>query len=121
MQPLTSQRPVHRRLAGAAAVLALAGATLTTVVSFAAGATTGLSAGSAAAAVRVPTLVMQPRAVDTGLEIDGVVQPVKQSTVAAQTSGRVATLAVSMGDRVRAGQLLATIDDRETAAGLQRS
>ena len=121
MQPLNSQRPVHRRLAGAAAAIALAGATLTTVVSFAAGPATGSAAGSAAAAVRVATLVMQPRAVDTGLELDGVVQPVKQSTVAAQTGGRVATLAVSMGDRVRAGQLLATIDDRETAAGLQRS
>jgi RND family efflux transporter MFP subunit len=41
--------------------------------------------------------------------------------VAAQASGRIVTLAVKMGDRVHAGQLLATIDDRETVVGVQRS
>lgn len=56
-----------------------------------------------------------------GFELDGVVEPVKQSTVAAQTSGRISQLAVKAGDRVRAGQLLATIDDRESQTGLQRS
>lgn len=78
-------------------------------------------AALAVTAVTVPTVLMQARAVDTGLELEGVVQPVKQSTVAAQAGGRVATLAVRMGDRVRAGQLLATIDDREAAVGVQRS
>ena len=53
--------------------------------------------------------------------LDGVIQPVKQSTVAAQASGRIASLLVKAGDMVHAGQLLATIDDRESAAGLQRS
>lgn len=61
------------------------------------------------------------RAVATGFELDGIVEPVRQSTVAAQASGRIATLVVKAGDRVRAGQLLATIDDRETQTGLQRS
>ena len=50
-----------------------------------------------------------------------MVEPVKQSTVAAQASGRISQLAVKAGDRVRTGQLLATIDDRESQAGLQRS
>ena len=62
-----------------------------------------------------------PQAVAVGFEFDGVVEPVKQSTVSAQASGRVVQLAVAAGDRVRTGQLLATIDDRESQTGLQRS
>ncbi|MDD2845010.1 MAG: efflux RND transporter periplasmic adaptor subunit [Rhodoferax sp.] len=64
---------------------------------------------------------VQLKAVGSGFEMDGVVQPVKQSTVSAQASGRLVTLAVKAGDPVRAGQLLATIDDRETQTGVQRS
>ena len=69
----------------------------------------------------VPVVAVQAQAVPTGFELDGVVEPVKQSTVAAQTGGRIASLQVKAGDRVRAGQLLATIDDRETQTGLERS
>ena len=75
----------------------------------------------ARAGVAVPTVQIGARAVSTGYEIDGVIEPVKQSTVSAQASGRIVTLAVKMGDRVKAGQLLATIDDRESAVGVQRS
>jgi RND family efflux transporter MFP subunit len=64
---------------------------------------------------------VQLKAVGSGFEMDGVVQPVKQSTVSAQASGRLVTLAVKAGDPVRAGQLLATIDDRETQTGVQLS
>ena len=82
-----------------------------------------LSAGSARAvtAVEVPVVQIRAKAVPTGFELDGVVQPVQQSTLSAQASGRVASLLVKAGDRVRAGQLLATIDDRETQTGVQRS
>jgi RND family efflux transporter MFP subunit len=69
----------------------------------------------------VPTVVLQYKAVGTSYELDGVVQAVKQSTVSAQASGRIATLTVKAGDRVRAGQLLATIDDREAAVSVQKS
>jgi RND family efflux transporter MFP subunit len=85
----------------------------------------GLALGSgmarAADALEVPVVQARPKAVTTGFEFDGIVEPVKQSTISAQASGRIATLAVKAGDRVRAGQVLATIDDRETAVGLQRS
>jgi RND family efflux transporter MFP subunit len=54
-------------------------------------------------------------------EIDGVVEAVKQSTLSAQIPGRVINLNVKAGDRVRLGQLLATIDDRETQTGVLRS
>ena len=69
----------------------------------------------------VPTSLVQSRAIGSAYELDGVVQAVKQSTIAAQASGRIATISVKAGDKVRAGQVLATIDDREAAAGMQKS
>ena len=69
----------------------------------------------------VPTTVVQAKQVGSMVVLDGVIEPVKQSVVSAQASGRIATLAVKAGDKVRAGQTLATIDDREATAGLQRS
>lgn len=80
-----------------------------------------VSAALAQGGVQVPTIQLQARPVSTGFELDGVIQPVRQSTVSAQASGRIATLVVKAGDRVRVGQLLATIDDREAQVGLQRS
>ena len=71
--------------------------------------------------VQVPVMAAQVRLVGVGFELDGVIQPVKQSTVSAQAGGRVATLVVQAGDKVRAGQVLATIDDREAQTGVQRS
>ncbi len=79
------------------------------------------SAAQAQGVIQVPTVQIGARNVSTGYEIDGVIEPVKQSVISAQASGRIVTLAVKMGDRVKAGQLLATIDDRETAVGVQRS
>ncbi len=79
------------------------------------------SAVSAQEAVQVPLSAVQLKSVGHGFEMDGVVQPVKQSTVSAQASGRMVSLLVKAGDKVRAGQLLATIDDRETQTGVQRS
>jgi RND family efflux transporter MFP subunit len=43
---------------------------------------------------------------------EGVVEAVRQSTLAAQVSGRIVALPVKAGDTVRAGQLLAQIDSR---------
>lgn len=69
----------------------------------------------------VPTLVVQAKAIAASYDLDGVIQAVKQSTIAAQASGRIVTMAVKAGDKVKAGQLLLTIDDREAVAGVQRS
>jgi RND family efflux transporter MFP subunit len=46
---------------------------------------------------------------------EGVVEAVRQSTLAAQVAGRIVTLAVRAGDTVRAGQLLLQIDPRAAA------
>ncbi len=75
----------------------------------------------AATPVEVPVARVSATSVSSGYEVDGVVEPVHQSTISAQTAGRVSSLLVKAGDAVRAGQLLATIDDRETQSGVQRS
>ncbi|MDP2367065.1 efflux RND transporter periplasmic adaptor subunit [Rhodoferax sp.] len=72
-------------------------------------------------AIPVPVHTVQQSTVGAGFELDGLIQPVKQSTVSAQTAGRIVSLLVKAGDVVRAGQLLATIDEREALVGAQRS
>jgi len=81
-----------------------------------------LGAGSALAAPpTVPTIVVGASTSGTGFEIDGTLQALQQSTIAAQLGGNVLQLAVKAGDRVQAGQLLARIDERDAQAGLARS
>ncbi|GAB4398098.1 MAG: efflux RND transporter periplasmic adaptor subunit [Rhodoferax sp.] len=88
-------------------------------------------AGAALLAVSHPTLGQSSVVVDVApvrstsaaafLEMDATIQPVRQTTVAAQTSGRLTRFLVSAGQAVQAGQLLAVIDAQETDAGVQRS
>ena len=73
------------------------------------------------AAPQVPVLTLGAKAVSTGYELDGVVEAVRQATVSAQATGRVSSLLVKVGDKVKAGQVLATIDDRDTQTGVARS
>ena len=80
-----------------------------------------LCATSGLAAPQVPVLTLGAQAVSTGYELDGIVEAVRQATVAAQATGRVASLRVKVGDKVHAGQVLATIDDRDTQSGVARS
>lgn len=76
---------------------------------------------SAVLAQTVPTVTLAAGAGDGGFALEGVVQAVHQTTVAAQFSGRVLVLKVKAGDPVKAGQLLATMDDREAVVGNERS
>ncbi|MDE2416860.1 MAG: efflux RND transporter periplasmic adaptor subunit [Burkholderiales bacterium] len=69
----------------------------------------------------VPTVAVLSKVSGVMVMLDGVIEPVKQSTVSAQASGRIVILAVKAGDKVRAGQTLASIDDREASVGVQRS
>lgn len=69
----------------------------------------------------VPLIQAQTASASHSLVVDAVIEPLRQSTVAAQVSGNVLQLAVKAGDTVRAGQVLARIDEREVVAGLQRS
>src|SRR5574343_1876911 len=72
-------------------------------------------------AVTVPTLKVQTQQVALQYEWDGVIEPVSESTVAAQIPGNITALLVKAGDSVKAGQPLARIDDREVQAGVSRS
>ena len=54
----------------------------------------------------------QASAVQGRSSFDGVVEAVRQTTIAAQVPGAVLELAVKVGDRVQAGQLLLRIDAR---------
>lgn len=67
------------------------------------------------AAVAAPDLVAAPAqasAVQGRSSFDGVVEAVRQTTIAAQVPGAVVELAVKTGERVQAGQLLLRIDAR---------
>ncbi|MDX2217407.1 MAG: efflux RND transporter periplasmic adaptor subunit [Burkholderiales bacterium] len=69
----------------------------------------------------VPVALVAPHALGQGVELDGSLQAVRQSTLSAQATGRISQLSVKAGDRVRAGQVLATIDDRMTQAGVSQA
>jgi membrane fusion protein, multidrug efflux system len=71
--------------------------------------------------VSVPVMAVGSQTVAASLTLDATVQAVRQTTLAAQASGRVAQLLVKAGDRVKAGQLLAVIDDRVTQAGVAQA
>jgi RND family efflux transporter MFP subunit len=77
--------------------------------------------GTHAAGPAVPVLQMAAQSVAADMTLEGTLEAVKQSTLSAQANGRIAQLLVQAGDKVRAGQVLAVVDDRDTQAGLERS
>jgi RND family efflux transporter MFP subunit len=75
----------------------------------------------AASPTVVPTAVVQAAGSAAGFQIDGNLEPLRQSTLGAQVGGNILVLAVKAGDRVKAGQLIARIDERSAQAGLAQS
>lgn len=61
------------------------------------------------------------REVPQTISAEGLVEAVRQSTVAAQISGQIVELRVSAGDSVKAGQILARIDQRAAQQALSGS
>jgi multidrug efflux pump subunit AcrA (membrane-fusion protein) len=53
------------------------------------------------------------RDVDTTYSTEAVVEAVRQSTISAQVMRRIVELRVDVGDLVKAGQVVARIDERE--------
>jgi RND family efflux transporter MFP subunit len=72
-------------------------------------------------APRVTVMTVGAQAVGAGLEMDGCLQAVRQTVLSALASGRIAQLSVKAGDQVKAGQVLAVIDDRATQAGVAQA
>ena len=67
----------------------------------------------AAQAQSLPTITIQPHAVDLGFPAESLVEAVQQATVGAQIAGRVLEVKVDAGQVVKKGQLLMRIDGRE--------
>ncbi len=81
-----------------------------------AGIALGLVLALPAAAADAPALQTAPvqyREVEQTYAAEGVVEAVKQSTVAAQISGRVVAVNFDVGDRVKKGQVIVRIDPAE--------
>lgn len=76
---------------------------------------------AAVTASPVPTVVVGDAAAAPVFELDGALQAIQQSVLAAQVPGNVLALAVKAGDRVRAGQTIARIDERDVQAALART
>lgn len=72
-----------------------------------------LSAPVFAQAPAVATRIIEPRGVSLAMPFDGVVEAVRQATVAAQVQGRLLEVKADAGQRVSKGQLLARVDARE--------
>jgi len=76
------------------------------------------AAAASTAPFPVPTVQVSGASAAAGFTLEGTLQPQLQISVAAQALGRVLVLAVKAGDRVKAGQLLARIGERELQAGV---
>lgn len=80
-----------------------------------------LSAATAFALAALPapslaqTRTLEVRDVAVTLPAEAVIEATKQATVATQVSGRIVAVKVEAGDRVKAGQLLMSVDAREAA------
>ena len=80
-----------------------------------------LSSLGAAWAADVALVELRAAAATGGLTLESHLEPLRQATVSAQLAGNVLAVLVKAGDRVKAGQIMARIDDRDAQAGLQRS
>lgn len=74
-----------------------------------------------ASGLQVATAEVALRPVGSTLMFDATLEAVRQSTLSAQATGRIVSIGVKAGDAVRAGQVLATIDDRVTQAGVAQA
>lgn len=93
------RRKVMRRLL-AATCLAAAGV----------GVGLGVAASAATGAAGLRTAAATTASVSRTLDVSGVLQPAEEATVAFQVAGTVAEVDVSQGQRVAAGQTLASLD-----------
>lgn len=76
---------------------------------------------AAAVAARPPearTIVGEPATILPEIRFEGTLSPVREADLAFKAAGRIETLRVKVGDRVRAGTVLGTLDAREANAQL---
>lgn len=75
----------------------------------------------AQAAEPLAIAAVQYREVLQTYRVEGLVEATRQSTVSAQIAGRVKEIHFDVGDRVKQGQLIVRIDEREAAQALAGS
>jgi len=86
-----------------------------------AGGVWALISAPAASGAEIATAEVNVREIDRTYAADGVVEAVRQSTVAAQVPGRIVEVRVDAGRSVVRGQVLARIDEREAAQAVAAS
>ncbi len=69
----------------------------------------------------VKTAVAEMRDVELAYSAEAVVEAVRQSTVAAQVSGRIVDLRFDVGDYVKKGEVIVRIDERAATQAVQAS
>lgn len=80
-----------------------------------------LGATNVQAAEQLAVVPVQYREVAQTYSTDGLVEATRQSTISAQTSGRIREINFDAGDRVNKGQVLLRIDEREAVQSLAGS
>lgn len=81
----------------------------------------GALLGAPSPAAELPLIEARAGAGAGSRSFEAHLEPLRQATVSAQLGGNVLALLVKAGDRVKAGQPLARIDERDAQAGMQRS
>jgi RND family efflux transporter MFP subunit len=74
-----------------------------------------------ALAPAIPTGVAELRDVDLTVSAEATVEAVRQSTVAAQVTGRIVDIRFDVGDRVKQGDVIVRIDERGATQALAAS
>jgi RND family efflux transporter MFP subunit len=85
------------------------------------GSASGAPPRDGARSIPVAVALVAPRDLSRALEVTGRVEPVRTIGVNSLLAGTVLAVHAQEGDRVRAGQLLAELDARETRAQLERA
>jgi multidrug efflux pump subunit AcrA (membrane-fusion protein) len=76
---------------------------------------------TAQAAGQLAVAPVEYREVAQTYSVEGLVEATRQSTVSAQISGRVKEILFDVGDRVKQGQLILRIDEREAVQAVAGS
>lgn len=75
-------------------------------------------AESTSAPVSVSTLTVQPTPTDVQAEVPGVVRPIREARIAPKIMSKIVAITVREGDRVRQGQVLVRLENRDLSAGV---
>lgn len=67
------------------------------------------------------TVTLAPKASSQSIQLDGVVEAVRKSTVAAQTAGTITAIYYDVDDTVKPGSVILEISDTEQQARLEQS